>query len=102
MQKTPQKGDLQKIYCEKSGEVVMQEWTGSDWLCLHDDHEFYEITSVSREDLEAAGFDASSVADSTMRRLASKMADAYQEHSYWTDLDIIAEILEIPRKPKSA
>ena len=57
-----------------------------------------EITSVCREDLDMAGFDSSKVDDSTLRKLASKMADAYCEGSFWIDLEIIAEYLGIPRK----
>ena len=57
----------------------------------------FTITLVHRDDLEARGFDVSNVDDSTMERLAYKMADAYIEHSFWTDLDIIATDLDIPR-----
>lgn len=60
--------------------------------------EYFEITSISRADLEAAGFDASKVDDDTMERLASKMEDDYLEQLYWTSLKIIAEYLKIPKK----
>lgn len=60
--------------------------------------EFFEIASVSRADLETAGFNASKVDDDTMERLASKMGDDYLEQLYWTSLKIIAEYLEIPKK----
>ena len=60
----------------------------------------FQITSVAREDLESRGFDTSKVEDGTMERLASKMADAYCEQSFWIDLDIIAEHLEIPKHKK--
>lgn len=60
--------------------------------------EFFEITSVSRDDLKAAGFMADEVDDKIMERLASKMADAYIESSFWTDLEIIAEDLGIKRE----
>jgi len=59
----------------------------------------FPITSVSREDLESKGFDTSKVDDSTMERLASKMGDAYCENGFWIDLPIIAEYLEIPKRP---
>ena len=58
---------------------------------------FFEITSVCRPDLELAGFDTSKVDDATMERLASKMADAYCDKSFWMDIEIIAEGLEIPK-----
>ncbi len=61
----------------------------------HDKH--FKITSVHRDDLEQAGFDASLVDDATMEHLASKMADDYCEQLFWDQLPIIAEIMGIPR-----
>lgn len=58
----------------------------------------FKITSVAREDLESRGFDTSKVSDSTMKRLASKMADAYCEQGFWIDLEIIAEYLGVPKQ----
>lgn len=59
---------------------------------------YFKITSVSREDLESIGFATNDVDDSTMERLASKMADAYCDNGFWIDLPIIAESLGIPKK----
>ncbi len=59
---------------------------------------FFEITSVSREDLEQMGFAAGQVTNAEMRRLASKMADDYVEHLFWTSLALMAESLGIPRR----
>jgi hypothetical protein len=59
--------------------------------------EFFNITSVSREDLEGIGYDTSNVDDATMEHLASKMADAYCDNGFWIDLPIIAEYLDIPK-----
>ena len=61
-------------------------------------NESFPITSVSREDLEAKGFDTSEVDDDTMERLASKMGDDYCEQLFWTSLEIIAEYMGIPKK----
>jgi hypothetical protein len=58
----------------------------------------YVVSSVSREDLEGIGFDVSKVDDETMRKLASKLSDAYMENGFWIDLPIIAEYLEISKK----
>ena len=60
--------------------------------------EDFNITSVHREDLKSRGFDTSKIDDNTMKRLASKMSDAYLENSFWIDLEIIAEYLNIPKK----
>lgn len=63
--------------------------------------EFFPITSVSRNDLEERGFDTSEVDDDTMERLASKMSDDYCEQMFWTSMEIIAEIMGIPKKEKT-
>jgi len=60
--------------------------------------ESFPITSVSREDLDAKGFDTSEVDDATMERLASKMADDYCEQLFWSSMEIIAEYMDIPKK----
>lgn len=62
--------------------------------------EFFQITAVSRDDLEAKGFDVSNVTDLMMEQLARKMADDYLEQMYWISLEIIAENMGIERKEK--
>lgn len=62
--------------------------------------ESFIITQVSREDLEAIGYDTSEVSDDTMEKLASKLGDDYCEQLFWTSLDIMAEYMEIPKKKK--
>jgi len=63
--------------------------------------EFFQITSVSRNDLEEVGFDTKNVDDSTMIELASKMADAYCDMGFWEDLEILAEDLNIKYHEKT-
>lgn len=63
--------------------------------------EFFQITSVCRDDLEEIGFDTKNVDDATMSKLASKMADAYCEFAFWEDLEIIAGYLKIKKHKKS-
>lgn len=59
----------------------------------------FEITSVSREDLESRGFDTTNITDEQMEELARKMCDDYLEQMFWISLDIIAEdIIGIPKK----
>lgn len=60
--------------------------------------ESFEITSVSRADLQAKGYDTSKITDAQMERLASKMADDYVEQMFWISMDIIAEHLGFPKK----
>lgn len=64
----------------------------------NDKKEFFEITSVSREDLEDVGFDTSNVTDEQMEHLARMMADDYLEQLFWTSMEIIAEdFIGIPK-----
>ena len=51
----------------------------------------FNITSVSRQDLEYRGFDTTNITDAQMERLAQKMCDEYLEQMFWISLDIIAE-----------
>ena len=51
----------------------------------------FNITSVSREDLEYRGFDTTNITDAQMERLAQKLCDDYLEQMFWISLDIIAE-----------
>jgi hypothetical protein len=53
--------------------------------------EFFVVTRLSRADLEARGFDASSLSDD-MGRFAEKMGDGYTSSGlFWDQIDIIAQ-----------
>ena len=59
----------------------------------------FEITSVTREDLESRGFDTTNITDAQMEELAQRMCNDYLEQMFWISLDIIAEdIIGIPKK----
>ena len=60
--------------------------------------EEFVISILSRADLEALGFDVSSVDDDTMQRLADKLGDDYCEQLFWSSLKILAEYFEIPKE----
>ena len=51
----------------------------------------FNITSVSRQDLEYRGFDTTNITDAQMEKQAQKMCDDYLEQMFWISLDIIAE-----------
>ena len=68
---------------------------------INQNQEFFPITSVCRADLGGIGFNTKSIDDSTMLRLASKMANAYCENGFWIDLDILAEDLGIKKHKKT-
>jgi hypothetical protein len=61
----------------------------------------FPITTVCREDLESIGFDTASVDDATMKELAGKLADDYCDQLFWSSLEILAENLNIPKRPSS-
>lgn len=60
--------------------------------------EEFVISVLSRADLEALGFDVSSIDDDTMQRLADKLGDDYCEQLFWSSLKILAEYFEIPKE----
>lgn len=59
---------------------------------------FFVISRIHRDDLEAAGFDASNVDDATMERMADKMGDDYVSQLFWEHLPVFAEDFGVPRK----
>ena len=62
----------------------------------------FEITAVTREDLESRGFDTTNITDAQMEELARKMCDDYLEQMFWISLDIIAEdIIKIKKKKQT-
>lgn len=61
------------------------------------DDEFH-ITSVSREDFKAKGWDASKVSDEKMQWIADKMSDNYVGNGeFWDDIDFYAEELGLSK-----
>ena len=65
--------------------------------------QFFEISAVSRDDLEWLGFNTDRVSDNKMKQLASKLGDDYCDQLFWESLRVLVGILGIPkrRKPKS-
>ena len=63
--------------------------------------EYFEITSVSREDLEQLGYDTTNVSDDTMESIAEMLADDYCEQLFWGSLrTIIEDCFNIPKRDK--
>lgn len=60
---------------------------------------FFPVISVSREKLQACGFDTRYITDDQMCELARKMANDYCEQLFWSSLETIAEGLEFPYYP---
>lgn len=66
-------------------------------LFLQNEVEFFNITSVSRDDVNELNFDGANMTDAQMERLADKMENAYLANGYWDDLRLCAEYMEIPK-----
>ncbi len=60
---------------------------------------YFPITTIHRNDLESIGFDTRKVSDSQMAELAKKMTDDYLTQTFWLSMEIIAEIMDLPRYP---
>ena len=61
--------------------------------------EFFDVCSVSKDDIEQAGFDSSKLTAEDMQRIASKQGDLMTDCcDYWTALEGACEYWEIPRK----
>lgn len=60
--------------------------------------ELFKITSVSRDDLIACGFDPGHVSDEEMEEMARKMEDQYVQQLFWLSLAITAGELGIPKR----
>lgn len=60
------------------------------------DNKNFAITGVCRADMQSIGFDTSTLTDSDMKRIASKMADQFCDCCYWNSLeDILIDIYEL-------
>src|SRR5207247_10940756 len=56
---------------------------------------YFPVLGLHRDDLRAAGFDATNVSDETMARIAWKMD--CNVLGFWDALPILAEHMEVPR-----
>lgn len=68
-------------------------------LCLYlqNDIEFFEVTGLSRDDVDEIGYDGANMTDAQMERLASKLGDSYVENGFWEDLECHLEYMEIQK-----
>ena len=66
-------------------------------LYLESELTCFGITSLSREDIYDRGYDASKISDDQMERLADRMADCYCDNSFWIDLVILLDEMNVPK-----
>jgi len=57
----------------------------------------YVIHSIVLDDLKDYGYDASTLTDDDMRKLAKKLSDMYVEYSFREDLEMACEKLGISK-----
>ena len=60
------------------------------------DNKAFNITSVCRADMQSIGFDTSKLTDSDMKKIASRLADAYCHSTFWQDVEsILVDVYEL-------
>jgi len=70
-------------------------------LYMNEKQNFFEIASLSCEDLEYNGFDSSAIDGKTMKEIAHRMSEDYNENHFSLALKIIAEIIGVPHKKQT-
>ena len=55
------------------------------------------ISRLNPEDLTELGFDISQINQEDLGLIQDRMANAYAELCYWEHLEIVAEILDVPK-----
>lgn len=58
--------------------------------------EYFDVVSLSREDFNELGYDATNLTDAQMQRIANKVGDACMEQ-FWESLRYFATILNLPK-----
>ena len=58
--------------------------------------DYFVVTRIHREDLEAIGYDTSNVSDETMQQIAKEMHEAYMNDAFWYSLGASAQSHNIP------
>lgn len=66
-------------------------------LYLQSEVDFFDITSVARDDIYEKGYDADCVSEAQMERLADKMGEYYCNNGFWDDLEFFLEDMKIPK-----
>jgi len=93
-------GDAERYTPEDFAELINDEdfCDTTNWVRVIDSKkDFFEISSLHRDDLESIGYDTSRIDDFTMKSLASKLGDDYCEQLFWNSLPILADHFDIPK-----
>ena len=72
------------------------------WVRAIEDNEgFHSIATVHIDHLKLESYDVRKVTESDMKTLAEKLSDSYYNWSFWEDLRINADDMDIPRLNKA-
>ena len=63
---------------------------------------FFAIARLSRDDIEALGFEASQLSDKQMEQIAEEMGDVYVENDFWLSLKYMAHRMGLPKKEEES
>lgn len=74
--------------------------TAADWRRAGEKEGFFHITSMSREDIKAVGYDPSAMTDDELRRMAEKIGDDIVGNQYWVSLKEYCAWNNIPKLEK--
>lgn len=55
----------------------------------------FEVLTVSRDDIEGQGYDASGLSDEQMEKFADQLGESLMENDYWAAVDSMAEAYEL-------
>lgn len=62
--------------------------------------EIFIISELTRDDLEALGYDAKNLSNNMMQQIADDLCDYYCEQLFWISLEAIANHYNIRRRRK--
>lgn len=62
------------------------------------EHYRFPIASVSKEDLEARGYDVANIDNDMMVELAARMEEEYLRELFWFSLESNAKRMGVPKK----
>ncbi|MDR1172864.1 MAG: hypothetical protein LBL24_10450 [Bacteroidales bacterium] len=96
------KGEAERYTPETFAELINDDdfCDRINWVRVIDE-DYFEISSLHRDDLEHIGYDTAGVDDSDMKTLASRLGSDYCEQLFWSSLPVIADCLGIPVKNNS-
>ena len=66
-------------------------------LYMQTEIDSFDITGVSRDDVDELGYDGANMTDAQMEYLATKMSDSYCDNGFWEDMKFQIDNMRISR-----